>query len=159
MNVIEQLQHERESLQSRISDIDILVAEYKKWEDRVAVVVGRKAADILTENFKPTNAAENTVSDIDGGPEPSPKEDFEAAVQLILETSQTPLDRTVLLNELRENGIRVGGVDERNTLSARMSRLPYVVNVKSQGYTLKSREHEFIASPQSQDEDQPSVIG
>ncbi len=160
MNAIEQLQRERENLQSRIGEIDVLVSEYQKWEDRVAAVVGRKASDILTDNVNQTNAKENAVSDVDGGPKPSPKEDFEAAVQLILGTSQTPLDRTVLLNELRENGIRVGGADERNTLSARLSRLPYVVNVRGKGYTLKARENEFVTSSQSHGEDQqPSVFG
>ena len=131
MDNLTRLQTERRALASRLQEIDALLDDYKLWEARVASVIDNASA--IAVESKPARTPRK------GHNQGSPMQDFMEAVANILSMSDRPMDRSSLLQALVAANIDVGGEDPKNTLSARLSRMDNVVNVKGLGYWPKDR--------------------
>lgn len=145
METIEQLKAEREALAARMEQIDKLLAEYNAWSARAASLL--PAIQRVTP-VRDTMFAPKTEPAI-----PSPMRKFEDAVMAVLERAPSPLDRSKLLERVEALGIVVGGADPRNTISARLSRMPDVINVKGIGYWPKSKVEQ-----NGKEQDRPNVM-
>ncbi|VDS10071.1 hypothetical protein PARHAE_03282 [Paracoccus haematequi] len=137
MDMIATLRAEQSALRARLQEIDQLLEEYAKWEARVASVFGPHGApnQVSPEATQVPQEA-TTERPI------TPIAEFEKAVLEVLGTAESPRNRTDLLSDLEAAGIVVGGSDPRNTLSARLTRMPQIINLKGHGYWLKDRPYE-----------------
>lgn len=142
-DTIAALRAERESLLSRVRMIDAALEKYDAWEREVKELLPRETAVMVARASGHASVAGPDAPE--GPPAPSdgttPMAEFEEAIRRVLETADRPLMRGPMLNELHHRGVIVGGADERNTLSARLSRLDWVVNLRGHGYWLRGRDY------------------
>lgn len=137
MGVVETLQNEQRALRERLLEIEQLLEEYRKWEERAASLVGPSVIPRAEEhhegNQEPDTASRPVTS----------MQDFEKAVIVALSNAEKPKNRTDLLADLDAMDIVIGGKEPRNTLSARLTRMSEtVVNITGHGYWLKDRPYD-----------------
>lgn len=135
MDMIETLRAEQAALHGRLREIEQLIEDYKKWQERVANVVGQHVPTLSG------TSADHSDENVTASRPQTPIADFEKAVIDVLSRSESPRNRTDLLADLESVGIVVGGSDARNTLSARLTRMPKITNIKGHGYWLRGRPY------------------
>lgn len=167
MNMIERLEQERSKLNQRLAQIEGLLVQHREIQKQAAQLLGEPVDDVM--DFSRSTAQ----SGIRGRESASGLEDksamagkpeaaggtaderrsvsadvraFEILVADILQSATRPMDRGELLAEVTRRGKDVPGKEPLNTLGARMSRMPGVVNVREgglRGYWLESRIEEL----------------
>lgn len=159
MSKIDDLKEERRVLQLRIGVLDKAISEYEEWERRVELLLPTTAPTLPREAIRggavvmlgaATASATGTVVSPPVTPpmalEPQKSkeaeiEEFNAAVDLLMDQIDRPLQRTPLFEALEARGIVVGGKVPLNTLSARMARMDNVVNLDKLGFWRKGRPY------------------
>ena len=153
MSRIDDLMEERRQLQLRIGVIDRAISEYHEWERRVELLLptqGRNALrmDADTSPIMARDVAVATVTNALLGippqasaPKPSSMEEFTDAVNDLLDQIDRPLQRTPLFEALEARGIVIDGKEPLNTLSARMTRMENVTNIRGHGFWRKDRPY------------------
>lgn len=136
MDMIETLKSEQAALKSRLQEIEQLIEDYMKWQERVANIVRPHAPDQVV------STADSGSENVTASRPPTPIAEFEKAVLEVLSTAESPRNRTDLLADIEAVGVVVGGSDPRNTLSARLTRMPQITNIKGHGYWLKDRAYD-----------------
>lgn len=144
MGAIENLLDERRQLSERIKAIDAVVAEYEAWERRASSLLsGHGEPMIAPAQSEPVSRMANQQSTSvlirSTNKAVTPMPEFLAAVDAILDVTETPLDRNVLLATLEGKGVVVGGADPKSTLATRMTRLQGVTNIRGYGFWRRSR--------------------
>lgn len=142
MDVIAKLREEQQALRARISEIEVLIEEYANWERRVSnVVLHTKVTNEANDDDQRSITPDLPVT---------PMNKFEEAVLEALSKADHPRHRTELLADLKAMGIVVGGSDERNTLSARLTRMgDGITNIRGYGYWITGRPYEPAGYPRT----------
>jgi hypothetical protein len=178
MDEIERLRGEKNNLLQRLTEINEILSAHDKLIMRATALLGGEPQpmssqgntgtkygrpDVPQTTIRPPRAAKNTGDDAsDSRPKryrPSSPEvtNFERVVMAILSESHVPLDRHALLDAVMQRGIVVPGLDPKNTLGARMSRMNGVENVKGKGYWPKSRMLELSSNEDNGKRQLPDV--
>ncbi|MDP3861220.1 MAG: hypothetical protein Q8Q63_06505 [Phaeovulum sp.] len=146
MSNLERLKSERERLLKRLNELNAFLSEYDSLEARAEALLSADAQDAVPVGGASTAPAKRAQG---GSPRSvSPEiERFEVATREILSAATTPLDRTNLLELLAERGVMVGGLDPKNTISARLSRMSGVSSARGIGYWLSQRAGELEGIP------------
>lgn len=162
MSRIDDLMEERRQLQLRIGVIDRAILEYHEWERRVELLLPTQGRNALRMDAGPTppttrDVAVATVTNALLGippqanaPKASSMEDFTDAVNDLLDQIDRPLQRTPLFEALEARGIVIDGKEPLNTLSARMTRMENVINIKGHGFWRKDRPYapaDYVPEP------------
>lgn len=158
MDAIERLKQERQHLAERLAEIDHILSKYEEI-NRLAerlfsqLATEQQNTDSLSFRREALLGFERKAHGVvekrqpESGPQNAPKtpmEEFEKVVLQILDEADRPLDRVALYDELQNRKVVIGSVDkgaDLNTLSARMSRMKGVTNLKGFGYWLESRTY------------------
>jgi hypothetical protein len=162
MSRIDDLMEERRQLQLRIGVIDRAISEYHEWERRVELLLPTQGRNALRMDAGPTPPTTRDVaiatvtnallsaSQQAGAPKASSMEDFTDAVNDLLDQIDRPLQRTPLFEALEARGIVIDGKEPLNTLSARMTRMENVTNIKGFGFWRKDRPYapaDYVPEP------------
>lgn len=152
MDPVEALRREREALEQRIRDIDRAIQEYEAWAQRWrGVLLGHTSREEPVLAAPPAEPAPSVVGGSYGeaaDPAPifskrsTPVAEFESKALDLLSEVGEPLNRSQFLEQIEERGVVIGGAEPKNTLSARLSRMREVTNLKGFGYWLRSRPYE-----------------
>lgn len=164
MDKLELLRSERSRLIQRLDEIDAVLRQHCELERRISALLTAEVQDVATLRVGSSNSGggdlplgesanvrrvmdkpDVAVSDSRRSVSESVRE-FEALVADVLRSADKPLDRKQILILLGNRGYDVPGKDPENTLGARMTRMPGVVNVKggeTRGYWLQSRMAEL----------------
>jgi hypothetical protein len=133
MDKIEELRRERARLASRLKVVDEAIAAYAAWETAASAALGSDPS-LRTQHEPEAHVAQQTQKRA-----ATPMAEFTREAELVLREAERPLPRTSFLAALEDRGVVVGGADPRNTLSARLARLPDVINITGYGYWHKER--------------------
>ena len=114
------LKAERARLMARVAKIDAALSAHAKFLAAMGSLGPAKEKDVSAGPIAAMSA-------------------FDAALRKVLSEAPRPLRRREIFQNLLEEGIVVGGADPLNTLSARLSRAPEVLNIDGKGYWLESR--------------------
>ena len=144
MEKIDLLHERKRELEVQLADISRVILAYEDLEREMLSVLGK-----ATPNAAPPEAPSSQARPSRPAPTTRQKssevEAFERAVRKILSEAVKPVDRSELLNDLRIEGIEVGGAEPLNTLGARIFRMKDTVAAKrGSGYFLRARESEFF---------------
>ena len=142
MDTIQKLLAHRADLARQLQRIDAMLAEHERLESLARELLGEVAAHSVSPAAIATTSRPVRQKDDRKHVRPEVAA-FEATVLGILTRTETPLDRSDLLEALVSVGVSVGGQDPKNTLGARMSRMKGVLNVKGKGYWLEERLSEL----------------
>lgn len=130
MEKISALRARRAELLAQLERLDAAIGKYEEWE--------REVSNMLTDEDVPTHTRHE---DPQMDKSPTPMAEFEDAAMSVLNNINRPLMRMPFLEALKQYGVVIGGSDERNTLSARLSRMDGIVNLKGHGYWLADRDY------------------
>lgn len=142
MDTIQKLRARRADLARQLQRIDAMLSEHERLESLARELLGEGATQSVSPAASTTTSSPTKQKDDRRHVRPEVAA-FEATVLDILTRSETPLDRSDLLESLVSLGVSVGGQDPKNTLGARMSRMKGVLNVKGKGYWLEERLSEL----------------
>ncbi len=158
MDAITKLRQERAALAARLHQIDNILEksdELQRLAMRLlpanyeSLPTADSPEEVLSDSVKQVAVTEDTKPNAAKG-KPSlasktPMDIFEANVVDLLKQTDIPLDRADLYSQLVTRGVVIGSAGPKadlNALSARMSRMDGVVNIRGFGYWLVSRDFE-----------------
>ncbi len=164
MTPIERLKEEKNILEQRLKEVSLVLRDLQSLEERaLRILAARPQNRVSTTADAPAFGSTDLtrlLSDDATAPftesADTPQDTrrrvsddvraFELVARSILATATRPLDRHALLEAVVGYGHLVPGADPLNTLGARMSRMPGVINVKKpagRGYWLEERINEL----------------
>lgn len=150
MSYVDRLKAERDNLERRLAEIKELISEYEGLERKMQRLLAGAALHVDYEDGEGgAHGAAGKHQDVTTTrPHTRARSEdvsrFENFARQLLLTADGPLDRNVILERALEEGIRVGGENQANTVSARLFRMDGVVSKRGVGYWLQSREEEFF---------------
>jgi len=149
MSHVDRLRAEKFKLERRLKEIDALVLEYEALERKMQRILYSEAQnvdDVAADSSIVAPQERNVQSRTHTRARSEDVVRFEKFALRLLAEAVGPVDRNFVLARARDEGIPVGGDNEANTVSARLSRMEGVTSKRGVGYWLQGREAEFFPS-------------
>lgn len=155
MDVVQRLRNEEAKLLQRLAAVRTLISEHEQLQARIEAALSKEGDYVEPSNAKATKYAASVSSKTESEGLPTESrarralsadvQKFERIVTEILQGALAPMNRNEMFDAVSARGFSLTGateVDQKNTLSSRLTRMSGVENVRlfgKRGYWLASR--------------------